>query len=851
MSYPGGARIKPRCIVHLYRVRLRARLIQEALAALGIAAGVALLFASQVASTSLTGSVRQLTAGIIGQSRLQLQARSPEGFPEGLLEQVQRLPDVRSAQPVLEQQANMIGPGGEQAVDFIGADPSFIRLGGRLLQHFSAAALARQHAIVLPTPIAQQLGVGSLQPVTLQVGARSVQVLVGATLQKADIGALVDSPIALAPLRYAQQLSGMKGRITRIFVRPAAGRDAEVRAELTRLAGGRLNVEPADFDATLFERAAASTNESTSLFAAISALVGFLFAANAMLFTAPARRRFIAQLRLDGYSPLSVVEILLFEALVLGIVASVLGLALGEELSEHLLRTNPGFLSLAFAVGSQRIVTVQSILMALAAGLLAACIGVLAPLQDIFSTRPLAAIRPRARNPARQRYFQLAGVLCLALTTTILFAGPDEALIGVVSLTAALLLLLPGLIRAVLAAVGRATLDLRSAAPFIAINELTARATWARTIAIASTGAVAVFGSVSIQGAHADLQRGLDRSAHEVSSAAAVWAFPRGPANLLATIPFPASTVDTLTHLPGVRAVLLYRGGFLDLGDRRVWVSGPPRGQPGLIPSRQLVNGNLASANDRLREGGWAVVSQAIADERHLHIGQAFALPSPRPTSFRVAALSTNVGWPPGAIIINADDYARAWASNDVSAYEILPRPGVAAEAVRSEVQRAIGPSSGLTVQTAAEREQHQRAASRQGLARLSQISTLVLIAAVLAMAAAMGNMIWGRRQRLACLKLEGHTGFQLWRALLLESVLLLASACSIGAVFGLYGQLLGSHAILTVTGFPVVSSVAALIALSSVGLVVVAAALVLLIPGYFVARVRPQSGLSDSSTIR
>jgi putative ABC transport system permease protein len=846
VNYPGGARIKPLGILHLYRVRLRTRFVQEGLAALGIAAGVALLFASQVASTSLTGSVRQLTDGLVGQSRLQVRARAPEGFSESILGEVQRLPGVRSAEPVLDQQANVVGPRGERAVDFIGADPNFIRLGGRLLRHFSAAALARQHAVALPTPTAQQIGVGSLQPVTLQLGARSAQVLVGATLQQADIGALVDSPVVLAPLRYAQQLAGMPGRITRIFVQPAPGRDGEVRAELTRLAGGRLNVEPADLEATLFEHAAASTNESTSLFAAISALVGFLFAANAMLFTAPARRRFIAQLRLDGYSPMSVMGVLLFDALVLGIVASVLGLALGEELSARLLRTNPGFLSLAFSVGSQRIITAQSIAIAFAAGLLAACLGVLAPLQDIFSARPLAAIRPRARNPNRRRYFQLAGVLCLALTTTILFASPDEALIGVVSLTVALMLLLPSLIRGVLAVVERATLDLRAAAPFIAINELRARSTWARTIAIAGTGAIAVFGSVSIQGAHADLQRGLDHSAHDVSSAAAVWAFPRGPANLLATTPFPADATGTLAGLPGVRAVLAYRGGFLDLGDRRVWVSGPPRAQPGLIPARQLVSGSLASADARLREGGWAVVSQAIADEWHLHIGQKFLLPSPRPTNFRVAALSTNIGWPPGAIIINADDYARAWDSSNVSAYQIVPQPGVAPQTVRNEARRAIGSPSGLTVQTAVEREQHQRAASRQGLARLSQISTLVLVAAVLAMAAAMGNMVWGRRQRLARLKLDGHTGFQLWRALLFESVLLLAAACSIGAVFGLYGQLLGSHAILTVTGFPVVFSVAAVIALTSLAVVVIAAALVLVVPGYFVARVRPQSGLSD-----
>ncbi len=51
------AAMKPLNALHLYRVRLRARFWQECFAIVGIAAGVALLFASQVASSSLQSSV--------------------------------------------------------------------------------------------------------------------------------------------------------------------------------------------------------------------------------------------------------------------------------------------------------------------------------------------------------------------------------------------------------------------------------------------------------------------------------------------------------------------------------------------------------------------------------------------------------------------------------------------------------------------------------------------------------------------------------------------------------------------------------------------------------------------------
>ena len=74
---------------------------------------------------------------------------------------------------------------------------------------------------------------------------------------------------------------------------------------LERLADGRLNVESIDYDEKLFAKAATASNQSTALFAAISALVGFLFAFNAMLLTVPQRRRLIADLRRDGYTPVN------------------------------------------------------------------------------------------------------------------------------------------------------------------------------------------------------------------------------------------------------------------------------------------------------------------------------------------------------------------------------------------------------------------------------------------------------------------------------------------------------------------------------------------------------------------
>ena len=835
-------------VLHLYRVRLRARMLQEMFAIVGIAAGVALLFASQVASSSLSSSVAQLSHGIVGNATLQLVARDDRGFDESLLAKVRHIPGVHAAAPLLEMSANAVGPKGSESVELVGADGSLSELGGSLVHDTKLTPVAGFGAVVLPAPLARTIGVTKFgQEATFELGGRVAQAPLYEQLHAKQIGPLIQSPIAVAPLEFAQEMAGLGGRVSRILVEPAPGREAAVHSALVALAGGRLNVESADYDEKLFARAAAASNQSTALFAVISALVGFLFAFNAMLLTVPQRRRLIADLRRDGYPPRTVIGVMMFDAAVLGVLASVLGLILGDELSIHLFHSNPGYLSSAFAVGSQRVVGAQSIAIAVLGGMLAASVAVLSPLKDILSRDPLAAITEKVGAVGRtDRRLAVGGFLCLAAATAILLAAPKEAILGMVFLVGALLLLLPIPLDATLALVRRIAPAITSAVPHVAVMEL--RAGHARAIAIAATGAIAVFGSVAIETAHGDLLHGLENASRDLNAFTDVWVSPSGSYNLLKTTSFKPTSQAKLEGLPGVRAVRLYRGGLLDVGERRVWVIAPPVQATPLLPPSQIVEGNLRRATAEVRAGGWAVISQAIANEHHLRIGDSFALPTPVPTTVKVAALSTNIGWAPGAVIMSAVQYASAWDTTEASAYNVLLKPGVPPAQGKREVEKALGPSSksGLTVETGEQHANQQRADSRQGLERLTQIATLILIAAVLAMAAAMGNMVWQRRPRLAKLKLEGFPRAELWRTILLESFLLLGVGCLSGAVFGLYGQQLLDRALANVINFPVVYSFGILIALGSLALVTAAAVAIVAIPGYLAAGVPPAVALQD-----
>jgi putative ABC transport system permease protein len=839
--------VKPSNVLRLYWVRLRARAAPESLALAGIAAGVALLFASQVSGTSLQGSIGELERGLAGNATLQLVARDPQGIAQGMLGRVRRLAGVRFAAPLLEADALASGPAGSGSVELVGADQSLSALGGRLVPHGELTPFGGIGAVVIAAPLSRALGVVRFgQEVTLRLAGHTVRAPLYAQLGERRIGQLARSPVVIAPLAYAQEMTGLRGRVTRVLIQAAPGAEARVQAELIALAAGHANVEPIDHEATLFANALSAGSQSSALFSAVSALVGFLFAFNATLLTVPARRRLIVDLRRDGYAPRTVIAVLCLDALVLGVVASALGLAVGDALSTHVLRADSSSFSLAFTVGAEQSVSFADIAIAAGGGVLAAFAAVLSPLRAVLSRDPLAATSRLSRTSRAGARTALAGLACLLVASVVLAVEPDAAIPGMVLVIAALLCMLPLALRITLALAGWLAAPLVSPVGHVARMELSGGRT--RAAAIAATGAVAVFGSVAIGGARRDLLAGLQTAARETSAYAQVWVAPAGSYNLLLTTPFAPLAQARLRRVPGVRTVALYRGGTLDYGKRRVLVIAPPLTARPLLPAGQLLGGGARAAEALVRRGGWIVVSRAIAEEHRLRVGQSVTLPTPDPTSMRIAALSSNIGWEPGAIVMSAPSYARAWGSDNASAYAIQLDPGVSPSDGADAIRSALAPGSGnaLSVQTAAQRADALRALDTRALARITQIAILIEVFAVLAMAAAIGAMVWQRRARLAKLKLEGLARSQLWRTILLESALLLGAGCGAGVLFGLYGQRLADRALARTIGFPVAHSLSPLPAIASLGVVVVAALVVLALPGYLATGVPASVALQE-----
>ncbi len=849
--------VRPATLLHFYRMRLRVHAVQELLAGTAIAVGVALVLSFQAVNSGVSASGQQNLRALAGDATLTLLARGERGFDARMRDRVAALPGVAHASAMLEQGASVAYGGRCVPLHLIGADGGFASLNGIAARRIDLGRL--RPGLVLPVAVAHRLDLwgdgrpARLPRVTLVVRGRAVPVAVTAVLDREMIGPLSGALLGVASFPYTQQLTRLTGRATRVLVVPAPGREALVRAGLERLAAGRLTVMSREEELGSIEVAVGPIDDAITLLTAIGALVGLLFAFTATLPTLADRRRFVAALRMLGCRRAHVVQILAFQALVLGACASAVGVLLGLLLARGGEHELIGYLGFAFPLGTERTLPWQTLAATFAGGVLASCLAAAPPLLDLRTSHAPVALLVRRREPARAlsprlwRTLAACGLALLATAGSALLLDPAMTLVGVVATAVAITLAVPAAFAAILRLSQRPAGRWRLGSLALALRAL--RATSLLSLGLVAVGAVAVFGAVGMIGAHDSMRRGMYADFREYLGTADVWIAQ--PADDLALQSFDArDLVRRVAAVDGVRDVRSFRSSLLDVGDRRVWVVARPDGDGPPVPASQVTDGDARVLERRMRAGGWVAVSRRVADAQGVGLGGWLRLPTPTgEATYRVAAVTTNLGWTPGAVVMSARDHRRAWGDGDPSAIEADLDPGASAPVVVRSIRRELGSAAaGLHVETARARIERATAVARDGLAWQERAARVLLVAAALAMAAAIAAGTWQRRAAFGQLRLMGWRSLRLWCALLWETALVLGAGCLVGAAAGVYGQLLAIRWGRLVLDYPMSYAFAGGRAAAMCLLVFALALVATAVPGAFMARTPPHAGRDPST---
>ncbi|HKX95434.1 MAG TPA: ABC transporter permease, partial [Methylibium sp.] len=297
-----------------------------------VALGVALACAVQLINDSALAEFGSAVRSVDGEPDLQLLARTTGGFDEALYARVAADPRVMVASPIVELEVQALGTDGRRhRLRLVGADALVAPALAPTLAPQPAAGEERLAAVdpstVFLNPAARQvLGVAPGASLALQSG------LALRTLRVAGSVTAPGAPLALVDLAGAQALFGRLGRLDRIDLRLTAGTDAAELAADWALPPEVRAAPPGEAEQRLANVSRAYRVNLTVL--ALVALFTGTFLVFSILSLSVAQR--LPQLALLGVLGLDARDrqaLVLAESALIGLVGSVLGVALGAALA--------------------------------------------------------------------------------------------------------------------------------------------------------------------------------------------------------------------------------------------------------------------------------------------------------------------------------------------------------------------------------------------------------------------------------------------------------------------------------------------------------------------------------------
>ena len=343
-------RVLPALLLTFSWQELRHHPWRNAAAVVAVLLGVALALSVHLINASALSEFSQAVRSVNGQPDLTLRASQGQ-FDESLYARIASLPEVSVASPVLELSTYAQAAGGtRQSLRVLGVDALLLaRLAPELLPRPADAddrfAFFAPATVFLNAAAQNALGAGSLQ---LQSGLNMLAVRVAGSV------AAGGGPLAVMDLGAAQDLFGRGGELTRIDLQLRAGVD---RADFVRRQHSAADwpaqlqwSEPGDAAQRVSQLSRAYRINLTVL-ALVALFTGAFLVFSVLSLSVAKRAQQLALLGVLGLGGATRLQLVLCESLLLGLLGSAAGVALGTALAALALRLLGGDLGGGYFAG--------------------------------------------------------------------------------------------------------------------------------------------------------------------------------------------------------------------------------------------------------------------------------------------------------------------------------------------------------------------------------------------------------------------------------------------------------------------------------------------------------------------
>lgn len=389
-------------LLRLFNYRhLRRRPLETALCLLGIAIGVAVMLGVDLANENALASFRRSVEVVTGRATHQIVA-GPRGIADSLVARVLNQPLLQAA-PVIEYVA-ACREAQRDALHILGVDPfreaPFRDYAGLAQENAAAQTTFATSALqILTVPntalisesFLERHGLALNDTLHVLVGSEWRALLVVGKISQALFARLGYERLAICDLSTAQEILGRVGFVDRIDLIASAPRLAELRASLPN---GLQIVAPSGRTQRADDMLRSFRLNLTAL-SFLAVFVGMFLIYNTMLFTVIHRRKQLGILRCLGVTPKQIMLTALLEALTLGVIGALLGLALGVVLAQYTTQAVSKTISELYLFLKFDGVTLQPLLMlkAFGFGLLATLVATAVPAFEAASTSAAIAVR--------------------------------------------------------------------------------------------------------------------------------------------------------------------------------------------------------------------------------------------------------------------------------------------------------------------------------------------------------------------------------------------------------------------------------------------------------------------------
>ncbi|MBI1879294.1 MAG: ABC transporter permease [Chloroflexi bacterium] len=383
--------------------------IQSLLLILGVALGVAMIVAIDLANGSASQAFALSTDSIAGKATHQIVA-TPGDLPSSLYEQLRVELGLTDIAPVVTGRV-LLKEAGDLPLQLLGVDPfaeapfrTYLGNGsGQVSFDALLSLLIEPNTILLPKTLADQFHLAPGDSLTLLAGGQTKTVkLVGLLQPGDDLSRRALNGLILCDISTAQELLNMVGHLSHIDLILAPNTNPQLILDLLP-ANARLQ-QAALRNETLNQMTAAFELNLSAL-SLLALIVGMFLIYNTISFSVVQRRPILGMLRCLGVTRREIFGLVLTEALVLSALGAIIGLGLGVILGRGLVglvtqTINDLFFTLTVqSVSLSPLTLYKGLVAGLAAGLLAA----LVPALEATTVPPNSTLKRSVEEARVQR----------------------------------------------------------------------------------------------------------------------------------------------------------------------------------------------------------------------------------------------------------------------------------------------------------------------------------------------------------------------------------------------------------------------------------------------------------------